>query len=447
VLCVIELSAEDVPLPLAQDLLDQVRRAYPPYWSDEGFAGHCPGRVTVIDTAGNEVSTRYIESREHPLDFLRQHGQPQAAVHWRHLLRPFTWKQVERDDDQRIAVRHVVDDRIPHMAYLAFEAPCGLTRGDMIRLGFADDQGPHTTLPYAEKFLQNFEERYCYDRFWGEEHEPRWLSTRYIITEYAFTIIGCDDRRSPWPMFTNARTGILCHFHRHYFQLFLIALLYRANLLILADRLAARIEDLRHKKSTERERFADEARAILEQLQIFTHRYWFPEVSNQVQGKELFQRFLQEQGTQALYERVSKSSQELNEFLETEFQRRDAELTARLTVVAAVGLVLSLVTGYFGMETILPSSGAGQAAPAVLPAWLSSVLWPSDLRSLGVILASFFGIFLLTIICSRRLTRGIDWLASIGKRFEQRRLIRGIDWLTSICKRLEQRRRRLGEEN
>ncbi|OQX17684.1 MAG: hypothetical protein BWK76_09875 [Desulfobulbaceae bacterium A2] len=432
VLCVIELSAEDLPLPQAQNLLDQVRRAYPPYWNDQGHAGHCPGRVVLIDAEGNKVEySTYTETREQPLDFLRRHGQPQAAEHWRQLLQPFTWERVSQEDGRRIAVRHIMDDRMPHMACLAFEAPCALTRGDMIRLGFADDQGSRTTLPYAEKFLHDFEQRHCYDRFWGEDHEPRWLSTRYVITEYAFTIIGCDDRESKWPMFTNEKTGILCHFRRHYFQLFLIALLYRASLLILADRLAAKIEDLRRKTSRDRERFADDARAILEQLQIFTHRYWFAEVSNLVQGKELFQRILREQGTTKLYERVSRASQELNELLETEFQRRDAELTARLTVVAAVGLVLSLVTGYFGMETILPGSGKGQEASPVLhgclashhsaESWWSSVLWPGDLRSLGVVLALFFAIFFLSILFSRWLARGIDWLASIVKRLERRR--------------------------
>ena len=59
---------------------------------------------------------------------------------------------------------------MPMMAYLALDDPRALTRNDFIRLGLVTGaaSGRQRRLPYAEQHLADFEQRYCYDRFWAD---------------------------------------------------------------------------------------------------------------------------------------------------------------------------------------------------------------------------------------------------------------------------------------
>ena len=53
-----------------------------------------------------------------------------------------------------LAEYQIENKRIPIMTYLALNDPHALTRGDMVRLGFAAKWGESNTLPYAEHLLE-----------------------------------------------------------------------------------------------------------------------------------------------------------------------------------------------------------------------------------------------------------------------------------------------------
>jgi hypothetical protein len=359
-----------------QDFLDQFRRVYPPYWDNDYQAGHSPKTVTLL---GENNQTTLVDGvyneRAKFLKFAEEHQESPVAEHWEYLLKPFAPYQSSQLKSDKICYQQIEDERIPYMAYLAFEDPCSLTRGDMMRLAFADDHGSSGTLPYSSSFSQNFERDYCYNRYW--ETDPNyqdkhdWMNTRYLCCGYAFTIIGENAG-----MFTDGKTGILSHFRHHYFQMGLIAHFHKAALLMLWEDLAEAVAKF-SKDSQSRQQFREEVREILERLLHFTHRYWFTEVSNQVQAKELFDWWSKHLGSRELFDRVMKEAQDAHQYLDMEEQRSQTETTTRLTVVATVGLVVGLtltVSTDFSMTTAWVALG-GFAAGAKLIMWALKKEW------------------------------------------------------------------------
>ncbi|NJR71993.1 MAG: hypothetical protein HC782_02460 [Gammaproteobacteria bacterium] len=80
-----------------------------------------------------------------------------------------------------IKYHQIENKRIPIMTYLSFDDPTLLTRGDMVRIGFAAKWGDSATLPYSTSFLTNFENEYCYDRYWSPEDKRDDMMTRYLF--------------------------------------------------------------------------------------------------------------------------------------------------------------------------------------------------------------------------------------------------------------------------
>ena len=71
---------------------------------------------------------------------------------------------------------------MPLMAYLTMDDPSALARGEFMRLGLAAAPGPPESLPYSERHLRDFEERYCYDRYWNEQDREH-PGTRFICRD------------------------------------------------------------------------------------------------------------------------------------------------------------------------------------------------------------------------------------------------------------------------
>jgi hypothetical protein len=352
VLAVEVFARESLALKTTENLLDQFRRAYPPYW-EENKAGHCPAKVTWLNCNGDTVSESDYCDQGHFQAFVKEHLNPPVARHWAELLAPVeVYKPGEQEDHwslkRRLFFRLIGDERIPYMAYLALKKPEGLTRGDWVRIALAEKAGPSATLPYSTAFLADFERRYCYDPYWGESFcDQGRMNTRFLCCGYAFTVVGS----SAPGIYTNPVIGLLAHFRHHYFQMGLIIHFQHAALLMVSDRLAEAVVRFQSDE-TQRQRFHEDIRTIQESLLRFTHRYWFPEVSNHIQGRELFQFWRQHLGTQALYEQVSREAQETNQYLDAWQQTERTRTTLRLTEVATAGLGLGVFAGLLGINLI-----------------------------------------------------------------------------------------------
>ncbi len=343
VVLVVEIFRDDIPLQLAQDTMYRFGRAYPTYWHDDGAGGHCLERVEWLSAAGDVLATSDYEQKERYLAFVGEHRAPCYASHWRYLLTPLVPDYSA--EKGAIRYRQVEYGRMPLLAYLAMDDVRALTRGDFVRLGLVTAPGASQSLPYAASYIADFESRYCYDQYWNESREGR-PGSRTMCCGHALAMVG--DAHDPF--FVDRDGGLLGQFRHQYFLLFLIPHIHKASLLMLGDRMADALNRLDIHDTESVKRFKRGIRQLLEIFLRFTHRYWFHEVSDQPQARELFRMTASYLGTDRLYDEIRERIEDMSSYLEADTLRRQANTVVRLTVVTTFGLIGTIVTGFLGMN-------------------------------------------------------------------------------------------------
>ena len=252
---------------------------------------------------------------------------------------------------------------MPTMAYLALDDPRALTRNDFVRLGLltaAPEGDNDALLPFAEPQLADFEQRYCYDRFWSDAGAAP--NTRYLCSGHSLVVVG--DARAAF--YNCAERGVLAQFRHQHFLLFLIAHFQKAALLMFSDRLAEALKHLDIADPDSIRRFKRAIRESFAGFLGFTHRYWFHEVSEQAQARALFRMCTAHLGIDALYAEVKERIADMSGYLEADSLRRQANTVVRLTVVTIFGLIGTVTTGFLGMNLLAEADAPlGAAAGAV----------------------------------------------------------------------------------
>jgi hypothetical protein len=346
-----EVDAKDLRLKSAIDLIDRFGRPYPPAWDEDGRGNHCPHRVRFYDQQNALMATSDYGDREKYLELVKDIKQTPLSLHWEALLKPLVPAYL---GGGTISFYQIENKRIPVMTYIALDDPKAIDYGDMVRLGSAAKSGAPGSLPYSKKFLEHFDEEHCYDRYWDPEDDN--MSTRYMFSGVTFT------------MLTKAheRPELLRNFRHQIFQIALIAHFHKAALLNLSNRFSIAVERLRKGSSnganasssgvkvggdfqmTSEFRYA--ARYTMESFLRFNHRYWFLEISHQIQARDFFQRFTTQLENDRLFREVRDEAQDINQYLDADRARKQADNAMRLTVVSVLGMVGTTVTGFLGMN-------------------------------------------------------------------------------------------------
>jgi hypothetical protein len=344
ILLAVEIFADDIDLQLVQHTLYGFGRAYPLEWEPDGTASHCLDRVEWLDAGGEILSASDYEQADRYLDFVDRYRAPRIADHWEFLLRPLAL--YDSGDPGQMGYRQIEYHRMPLAAYLAVDDPAALTIADFIRLGLAAAPGCCDELPYSDGYLDGFEQRYCYDRYWKPGTAD--MSTRFICTGSTLLVIG----NAAQPRFIDLETGILGQFRHQYFLLFLIAHFHRAALLMFSERLVNAINRLDIRNTDSVRQFKRCIRLILEVFLRFTHRYWFHEISDQAQAKELFRMCAEHLDTDELFNDVREEVQDMGNYLDSDTLRRQSNSMLRLTVVTIMGMTASITSGFLGMNLV-----------------------------------------------------------------------------------------------
>ena len=343
---VVEVASKgSIEMDTALQFADQFRRAYAPYHETDGKCGHCPLKVKWIvdpsakgDAPPDGEFSSAAESYQ-PVANPALRKAPMAG-HWRWLIAPLTTAGDAKEDD--LVVEQLEDDRIPSMLYMGVEDPFAVSPGDTVRLCFCDGKGNPDALPYGERFLSDFEEKNCYDRFWnppesgeGDSYTARkdkeWRFTRFLCSGYNFAVI---TKASSYGL------TVLDHFRHHYLQLGLLAHFHRASLLRYSRRL------------TEAAVPGGELKQVRREFANFINQYWFREISNQEQGKELFGLWSERLGNRELLDQLSKEAAAVDGILNLdEEDKRHLEL--RILTQALLWLAgLTLVVAFLDTELL-----------------------------------------------------------------------------------------------
>ncbi|MER2558321.1 MAG: hypothetical protein ABTQ93_12710 [Candidatus Competibacter denitrificans] len=358
VILAVEFFANDIPLLLAEDVLFKVGRTYPGFWEANGQGGQCPYRVEWLAANGEILAASDYQDRTKYLQFVCRHRSPTISAHWEFLLQPLAL--YHSDQEGVIRYRQIEYHRMPLLAYLSFNEPQALTRGDFARLALITKAGVSNTLPYSEAELVNFERDYCYDKFWDPTNDE--LSSRYLCCGHSFVIVGKASQR----FFADPNTGLLGQFRHQYFLVNLIAHFHKASLMLFSEWLVIAISRLDIRDMDSVKAFKREIRRIMETFLRFTHRYWFHEVSNQAQARDLFRMLTNHLETDRIYQDVSAAVKEMNAYLDSDGLRRQANTVVRLTVVTTLGLIATVATGFLGMNIFDEASN---------PLWLKGLIF------------------------------------------------------------------------
>jgi hypothetical protein len=385
VLLNVEVKANDLPLAQAQELLYRFGRGYPAGWDAQGHALHTMAHAEWLGRDGSVLARSDSQDRDKFLAFVHQQRSPRIAAHWAWLLEPLVPDHSDREGALRY--RQIEYYRMPMMAYLALNDPRALTRPDFIRLGLVTGASEsETTLPYADQHLADFEQQYCYDRFWSDTGAaPR---TRYMCCGHALVVVG--DARSEF--YNCADRGVLAQFRHQHFMLFLIAHFQKAALLMFSDRLVESLKRLNVNDPNSVKRFKRAIRGSFEAFLRFTHRYWFHEISEQAHARALFRQCVTHLGLDPLYTEVRERIADMNSYLDADSLRRQANTVVRLTVVTIFGLIGTVTTGFLGMNLLAESES---------PMWWRVFLF-------GFVLVATLALTFYTIAKSKRLSDFLD---------------------------------------
>jgi len=398
----VEVATDDLPLPLAQELMYRFGRAYPAGWDSQGQALHCMHGVQWLDAAGTVLATSDAQDRDAFLRHVAEHRAPRIARHWEFVLAPMVNHHSPAEGPLRF--RQIEYYRMPMMAYLALDEPRRLSRADFIRLGLVTggSEGlatlggglslpqelamPEMPLPHAEEHLADFEKQFCYDRFWAEAGAAP--NTRYLCSGLALVVVG----KATSEFYRCRDRGVLAQFRHQHFLLFLIAHFQKATLLMYSDRLAEALMAMDVTRPASVKRFKRQIRLAYVGFLGFTHRYWFHEVSEQAHVKALFHMCTRHLGIDAIYDEVKERIRDMNVYLDADSLRRQANTVVRLTVVTIFGLIGTVTTGFLGMNLL---------AEADAPMWRRVVLF-------FVVFVPTIALTFYTMVKSKRLSDFLD---------------------------------------
>lgn len=389
VILAFEFYATDLPLSVVNEIMYRFGRAYPPGWTETGEALHCPVRVEWLGADGRVLATSDYERRERYLSFVGHQRTPCFAAHWEFLLKPLVPESSRTKSP--LSFRQIEYYRMPVMTYLTLERMWEVQRADYIRLAFATGHGASGDAPFAERFLRDFETRNCYDRYYHEGTEASGLSARFLLSGHAFTVIA--DGNSP--RLEDNERGLLGQFRHQYFLLFLISHFHKAALLMLSDRLVVAIKQLELRSSQSPTAFRRETFRLQEAFMRFTQRYWFTEVSDQAQTRDLFRMQRTHLGNEELYKELRNEIFDMVQYLDSDVLRRQSGTIHRLTAVTIVGLVGTIATGFLGMN-LIDETGAPLAV---------------KLAYFGIVGVAVTAITVAVIAYSRSLTALLDRLS------------------------------------
>ena len=341
VLLNLEVKASDLLFAQAQELLYRFGRAYPGGWDAEGQALHCVSRLEWLDAEGRVLTGSDAQDSEAFLAHVCEHRAPRISAHWAYVLRPLVSDHSAEPGELRY--RQIEYYRMPVMGYLALEDPRSLCEADFARLAQA---GGREAGPAAMSLPPDFQDRYCYDRFWADDGLAP--NTRYLCNGHSLMVVG----QAGSEFFSCGVRGVLAQFRHQHFMLFLIAHFQKAALLMFSDRLVEALMGLEVGNPASVRRFKRAIRASFEGFLRFTHRYWFHEISEQAHVRALWHLCANHLGLDALYAEVKERIADMNSYLDADSLRRQANTVVRLTVVTIFGLIGTVTTGFLGMNLI-----------------------------------------------------------------------------------------------
>ena len=290
------------------------------------------------------------QQRDAFLAHVAEHRAPRIAAHWAFMLEPLVADHSERDGALRF--RQIEYYRMPLMAYLAMDDPRALTRNDFVRLGLVTGAATATPAPRYAALSPSSTWPTSSSATATTASGPRRRRAQHALPVQR-PLAGRGGRRARSEFFTCRDRGVLAQFRHQHFLLFLIAHFQKAALLMFSDRLVEALKrldvgDAGQRASASSARSAPASRASCAS-RTATGSTTSP--SRRRRGR-CSACARSTSGLDPLYAEVKERIGDMNEYLDTDSLRRQANTVVRLTVVTIFGLIGTVTTGFLGMNLL-----------------------------------------------------------------------------------------------
>lgn len=207
---------------------------------------------------------------------------------------------------------------------------------------------------YHEPFIKNLMEKFLLRRW---QH----YGCLYGFTRYSSAYVGFGK---------NFIENVFNHFNSMYYQMALFSLCYRSFLLSFSQEVADTTRTLA--ENDENNNHRDAFLALKEKFMKFTNIYWFPEITNQDQGIELFDLYKKSFDFKNMYDEVKEEVDRADAYLDTKDQIRLNLLSKKIGIGGFVLGTLAVIVSLLCLDFNFPS-------------WLS-------LLGVGIVFISWLGI-------------------------------------------------------
>ncbi len=341
-----EIAAEEITIEQVQSIAQTFGRAYPAGWAKDGSPIHCAALVEWLDGDGRVLETSDYGDRERFLSFVGTRRAPCVSRHWEFVLAPIV--NTASGEDAMLGFREIEYYRMPVMSYIALDKLDVLTKKDYIAFAMATRPAKNGIVPFSERFLKRFETEHIYERLYSGGLDAPEIETRFLTSGEAFTIIAAGDS----PSLADNERGLLGQFRHQFFVLFMISHFHKASLLMIGDQLVAALKSLDPEKPDTVAAFREETFRLQESFLRFSQRYFFTEVSGRAHVRDLFRIIRKHLSIDELFAEVRGELLDLVTYLDSNALRKQNTSMHRLTVVAVLGLIGTIVTGFLGMNLI-----------------------------------------------------------------------------------------------
>ena len=319
-------------------------RAYPAGWAKDGSPIHCAALVEWLDGEGRVLESSDYSDKERFLSFVGSHRAPCVARHWEFILAPIV--NMAAGNAAILGFREIEYYRMAVMSYIALDTLDVLSKSDYIAFAMATKPAKNGIAPFSEHFLKRFETEHIYERLYSGGLDAPEIETRFLSSGEAFIAAGNS------PSLSDNERGLLGQFRHQYFMLFLIAHFHKASLLMIGDQLVAALKSLDPEKPQTVAAFREETLSLQECFLRFSQRYFFTEVSGRAHVRDLFRMIRKHLDIDGLFAEVRGELFDLVQYLDSNALRKQNTSIHRLTVVAVVGSVATIVTGFLGINLI-----------------------------------------------------------------------------------------------
>lgn len=338
------------------DLVECFRRLYIPYWNTfavgesphelslKHIAEGVPATVTWTKDDGSVLKRQVVPSREdvakafaHGFDY----GVPELLPWWMELLSGALVASAGGQTKDNVSRwRLVADERTTTTTFISVPEAARLSEGAWARLCFCDKGGDDK--PDGSGLFTDFNQLHAYDRFTS-------LGTRYVMCGYNFACAVSESEGGSLAEITET------HMRRHYFQIMLISQFQAVALLAFSNWVSEAMKTYAKPKATEEDttELRRALHAIEREFQAFVHRYWFTNVSNQVQPTELYAKLRKLLQLDVWFEEVLTEMETSRVFLRDQDQERTARSAEQLSLLAGLGLLVALPASVLGMNMSL----------------------------------------------------------------------------------------------